>query len=1238
MNKEQLKKLAENKEKFLQEIITSKGFILDQLKESEILPPLDWLLESINVFNIKFISENYKLTNPQWAILTKFINEDSSQKTKKIWTDEEIENAFINNIPIGSQALLSVKQINQFSSQIEAQEYLEDSEISYVLRRSVGKMNETEVMSLNRKFLREYIDLISEQSHLFKSKDFKDFYKKLVYDLEKIPTIGFFKNYQFEKEEKDFLIELLNNVKRDRDYGWDSEYSTYSKIKGFTELIDKYEFFQQYQKNNLNVFTDGEVEKNADFFRGELLKVESIYNRYHPFSYFIKYKMSFPQFRTIVDEGFIENWMKKFIENGKTVDGFMDHMDAEYDHSLIDKRYHFANVLLKACAENKEVKEGIRFNDNISLYSILSLYIEIVNEKYNPMHGTESLLPEIKESMQRIFDDVLPKYITNNNIQTLLDNNERFFGKENLEFTQTFFNNNPSINGLILLLNAYQKNSKAYFYNGNHREYMNLLVEKILLNYHEKLLKVEDKQERKSNQNAIHIVLNYFLNTEKLKDDPVLKDLLKKTPQSLFANKTEMIESNTNFLNYEKIDLFSIDRDLWETIYTMRPDFKDYILKTKIEVPLRLISFCLNQSENDENTRFLAEYVKIHRETISQNKELVNKFLSNPRQSEIYPVDNTDMYEKSYGDIRRLVEKIYITEEKQQNLRNYYPNMDMEYSREKTNFPPIDLTKFDENIVLPEKMTKNEVKSLFLDFYEKEKSLRKDFEKYKGLLSYGFMTSKMEELLGKQDFKSIELIKEYRMHYNNSVFVKYVNNLNFNDLMTYLNDPSFLDLLKGQLDYDKNTEIKFSSFSYDENMKLATKLLDLYKDKESRSQHGFLYFFKQEDRFFIKEFVINNMPEKIFYGWDFLPEQSETYKPTNFIVGNYSKEQIYEAFKNMEKRDGFFSEMDVNAKFDNFFNYALFPDNSRRGRGSKEVSYDTFKEFLDYVKTKDDILYSVLAYSRIWENGLDFGRAYGEEQPKKYKTRDEANNAFFNEVFDFDQVLRGLDKIITKMENRRNRYDEDSTGETVNTKIAGYCITSVVHNTYYENYGDNGNIRNGDYTSSTSDENTLKLMKFLFKRAPMHFVERHVFGKAKDPVAYFQQHIDEFYGFENIKNFLLPNAQVDTEYLRIDDEKSEQRKRLLDYTKVIIDTAVNRKDYQVVGLIKHMVEQHKFLSKELNYRMVNKAYEGVTTMFLDVVAQDPYICGVLDKAKLKMNLDDALTVKDIPPKRRTNKI
>lgn len=1228
MNKEQLKALVDNKEQLLQEIITSKGFVLDRMKEEEIVPPLEWLLESINVFNIKFISENYKLKSEQWAMLNNFVNNDYSQKSRKSWTDEEVEDALINNIPIGTLALLSVKQINQFTAQIQAQEELDDSEIGHVLRRSLGKMNESEVMGLNQTFLKEYVTLIGEQAHLFHSKEFKEFYKNLIYDLKKKPSINLFISYQFEKEERDFLIKLLDNVKRNSDYGWDSEYEEYSRIRGFTEIIDKYEFFQRYQKNNLTVFTDGEVEKNADFFRSELLKVESIYNRYHPFSYFIKYKMSFQQFKTIVDEGFIENWMKNISDGGKIIDGFIDYFDAEYDHSLVDKRYHLANILLKAFADNKEIKEGVRFRDHVSLYSMLSLYIEIVNEKYSPVHGTESLLPEIKESMKRIFDDVLPRNITNENIQILLNNNERFFGKENLEFTQGFFANNPSINGFILLLNAYQKNSKAYFYNGNHREYMDLLVEKIIVNYHESLLKVEDKKERKSNQNAIHIVLDYFLNTEKLKDDPVLKELLKKTPQSLFASKTEMIESNTNFLNYEKIDLSSIDRELWSTIYEMRPDFKDYIIKNKIEVPLRLLSFCLNQSENDENTRFLAEYVKIHREVISQNEELVNKFLANPRQAEIYPVDNNELYEKSYADIRILIGRIYVTEEKQQILRGYYPNMDIDYSREKTSFPPINLAKFNENMDLPEKMTKTEVKSLFLDFYEKEKSLRKDLEKYKGLLSYGFVTSKMEELLSKRDFQSIELIKEYRLNYNNSVVVNYVNNLNFNDLMTNLDDPSFVKLLKGQLDYDKNTDIKFGSFSYDENMKLATKLLDLYRDKESRSQYGFLYFFKQEDRLFIKEFAINNMPEKIFYGWDFLPEQSQTYKPSNFIVGNYSKEQIYEAFQNMEKREGFFSEMDVNAKFDNFFNYALFPENNRRGRGSKGVSYDTFKDFLDYVKSKDDILYAVLAYARIWEDGLDFGRAY----------KDEANNAFFNENFDFDQVLRGLDKIIQKMENRRDKYDENSISETVNSKIASYCITAVVHNTYYENYGDNGNIRNGDYNSSTSDEDTLKLMKFLFERAPMHFVERHVFGKAKDPVSYFQQHIDEFYGFEKIKNFLLPNAQVDTEYLRVDDERSEQRKRLLDYTKVIINTAVERKDYQVVGLIKHMVEQHKFLNKELNYRMMNKAYEGVTTMFLDVVAQDPYICAVLEKAKLQMNLDETLTTKEVPVRRRANKI
>jgi hypothetical protein len=517
---------------------------------------------------------------------------------------------------------------------------------------------------------------------------------------------------------------------------------------------------------------------------------------------------------------------------------------------------------------------------------------------------------------------------------------------------------------------------------------------------------------------------------------------------------------------------------------------------------------------------------------------------------------------------------------------------------------------------------------------DKSGNVEKEIRELSKKISYGFMTEKVEELISNKDFKSLLLIKRNNVNYNNDVFVNHVNNMNYEDLLANLKDKSFVKILSGQIGYEKKTDIKFKKFSHEENMNVSEVLLSLY-DKEKateRYRYNFLYFFAEENRGFIKEFAIKKLPDQIFYGWDFMPKGIQFYDPSNFISDNYSNQEIYQAFQNMEKMGGIFSEMGVNSKYDAFFQHAFFEE--RRSRKS-EGSDSSFLSFLEFAKEKDNVLYAMMAYSQIWEATLDYGRNYEDKTMREYKSRDEAINAYFNKNFDLDLVLEGLSKIIKKMKDAPSNYEEEGTG--INRKIASYCITATVHNTYYEEYDDTNYGVRGEYNSKTSEADTLKIMKFLYKNAPLHLIERHVIGKAKDTVNFFENNIEHFCNFEDVKNFLLPDPKVETEYLRLDEKENTQRTRLLGFTKAIIEYAVEKQDHQTVDFIKHLVTQHQFLKKEMNYKMQNKAYEGTTPMFIEVVAEDKEICSMLEKAKIKMNLHAKLEKKTSLQK-KNNKI
>jgi hypothetical protein len=1221
--KESLEALVQNKDEFFTVINESTGFILEMLKNNNVKPELDMLVDNLSVFTIQYITDNYQLNPKQTEKITIFLSDEETVYNKKL-KPEEVEEYLINKKPLPRSTDLSLEQINRYTKEIEEQFKMDESSMESILNYSFRKFSIDDVYKIDRKFLLNNAFILTNKPVFFNDVKFKEFYKEIIFKAYKKPSIRHFRSYVFTLDEKDFLIKLLEN--EEMSY-WRDEYTDYSKIPGFKSLISKYEFFEKFNKGNIEHFSDAEVENNVDFFKKVYLEDKEDRSYYETFNRFFNRKMTLKKFKAIFDEDFVAKYISEITsEPDGRIRKFFGYNDAEYDKSVIDKKAHLSRIVAGLVAENKTLENGKKITDVTKLYDVFSFRDDLERQRNSPLDEQATLADKqkLEEHYHTIFNNILPQYLNNKKLYRIANHTKDIFDPLTISMAEEFFKNNVNVNNFSILASIYEQNNEKHFHDYNKHQFMEKLV-KYITTMHTTLVEKDNHDDLV----AVGAILNSLKKNEKGEDDKFIKELIKKTPK----RKGIINPNEYNFLAFETN---GIDNSImWEKVHSMRPELADYVLKNNIIPPNYFIKHCLNNIGLKKNVGFLKTFAQKNREYIEDNDELLAAYLASSKQEEIFPQNNTDKLEKYFNETLTLIKRSKVADINQDVVRKLYPKEEMPYSFDDGRYPEIDLELFDENIEISKDLSKHEAKTLYLYLYKKEQLLNKKVEAKGNLISYSFMVEKLEEHVKKKDFSIILSIQKSRVKYNHEPFINYVNNASFDDLKNDLNDEYFFSLLKDSIESNNKTKIQFSKFSYEQNMELAKILLDRYKEKKEsegfRYSYTFLHFFAEENRDFVKEFAIENFPTAMFYGYDFRPQGSDSFNDKKLVKGTYSNEEIYQAFLNLEEKgDGFLSYRDVNADYKNLFSPVFFPE-SRKNK--TEVNDKKYKSFLNFVKDKSPMLYLLVANQEIFSPMLDFGRRTADEALPKYRTRDESAHHYFLETFDIDTILKGAEVIIDKMANPK--LDEDGQ-DIINKKLASYAISRMLMHTYYDYYDSN---YKEIYESTTSHEDTIKLMKLLFTKSPLHLIERHKIGQAMDTVGFFKANIEEFYSFENIKKFIFPSSEIHCEYFELEDRHgntSSHRLRLLGFTQAIIETAVEKRDTQVIDFMNHAISQHKFIKKEMKHNHRHSAYQGIYDGLINAISKDANITNLLTNAKLKMDLDGSLVVN--APVKRKNKL
>jgi hypothetical protein len=194
--KESLEALVQNKDEFFTVINESTGFILEMLKNNNVKPELDMLVDNLSVFTIQYITDNYQLNPKQTEKITIFLSDEETVYNKKL-KPEEVEEYLINKKPLPRSTDLSLEQINRYTKEIEEQFKMDESSMESILNYSFRKFSIDDVYKIDRKFLLNNAFILTNKPVFFNDVKFKEFYKEIVFKAYKKPSIRHFRSYVF---------------------------------------------------------------------------------------------------------------------------------------------------------------------------------------------------------------------------------------------------------------------------------------------------------------------------------------------------------------------------------------------------------------------------------------------------------------------------------------------------------------------------------------------------------------------------------------------------------------------------------------------------------------------------------------------------------------------------------------------------------------------------------------------------------------------------------------------------------------------------------------------------------------------------------------------------------------------------------------------------------------------------------------------------------------------------------
>lgn len=983
-NHDKLIQLAQNPETLNDYINQSQGYILQLMKEFNVLPELSVLMVKPNIYALSFIENNYVLNSSEKKTINKILKNNSEPKKKTSpnpvkepdLTQEKFIEYLVNEIPLPSQASfpdtmkLDYKIVIQYRKEIEKQ-YELNSGIKNLLRYVFVKYSAEEMLAIDKEFIWQHPELLEMDYvrvvHL-KNPEFAQLYRDTMLNNYHTANMDKFRMYDFNNNDED--KKLFDYLMNSADFYNRHTYKRYTQMNGDHDYYTREEYLIKFAPHDISDWEDEYLLENQDLLRSGWKKIlmdeERLSDeRYNHDNHFLTEIL-----------GHLKPEICQQIFNKEIIALFLKHnINIFFDWDEEDDSY-----------EKLVIYENIRTNRNW----LEQQMFEIVNEKPELLN-TEMVFQwsshiDTVDSKDYLSTSLLSHCLKNENLVdfmryiTSYTDTPGFYEIESHQKTSNYYpghallrknislidemiEHEPSINLLFLLMNELafiEKQGGLAVKEGE---------------FYQKLLKQNQQLASALDEKDVSLLKEFFSTHPQLAL-PENHDIQGIRSADLFSdNKTH------NFLNFRS---HHPDPNMQALLFFTNPQYPDYLLSDEFDEKLsnKMLMVLFKQMKMD----FLKRYMLKHPEILSDYE--------NDRDSFVFKARSLP--------IERLIFQ-WDDDKEKQKIKLFFK-------------------EFQKFIAVDKKIRYNEERS-------KWDSHRYYCQRLMESIPYRYLNQAYKELLNNHQFSLLNHMKDENVlkmfpSYKYG-FQQFMDRQPAKDILVLLDNPDFSELMH-------HTESRFSTnYNKEENYLLAQKKLSLKQNEKADDERetknnafGIACSFMNSNKDFFNQFLVDYLPEEIFaQRYDFYPSHMENWAK-NYPFSANELIQAYENIKNQDNLSELGQYHAINIISKDIADFAKKYWNNEHGE-------QVLKQFMDYAKNNDSMLYAVLNSNTIYE------ATYRDKKEINNRTWSEKYVDFIHQVFsenseEYTVLIDGYEKILAHCDNSIKRSIVMPAMETLN--------------------------------------------------------------------------------------------------------------------------------------------------------------------------------------------------------------
>lgn len=266
----ELEAAASDKKALARVVEETGGFALVRMRALGILPPLEWLMESISCDSLSFVLDSYVLSDLQKRRIAPMLSArlSNARVAGAELSERELDDLLEDGGELMRDAVLSPRQLTLYPDQIVALAERKDYEAIGIFKRSAAALNPCELLALDRRLLCCYASSWADRSDVMALAAGKALFKTLV--LERCEASGKpaglrdFQRWPFLAEDEAFFWSL---TKQGVGRGLTRTYDDLVAIPGVGKFVSKLDYARRVEPGSILAMDEEELESCIDSVR-----------------------------------------------------------------------------------------------------------------------------------------------------------------------------------------------------------------------------------------------------------------------------------------------------------------------------------------------------------------------------------------------------------------------------------------------------------------------------------------------------------------------------------------------------------------------------------------------------------------------------------------------------------------------------------------------------------------------------------------------------------------------------------------------------------------------------------------------------------------------------------------------------------------------------------------------------------------------------------------------------------